>query len=297
MPLRPPALDDRGFDDLVEEMLARIPAHTPEWTNPRLGDPGRTIIELFAWLTDTLLYRANLIPERQRLAFLRLLGVPMRPAIPARGLVTLAIDDPKVTQCIGIQARARIDKPVPFETRAEMTVLPIAAEAYFKRRLRPDEESRFAAIVPELRRLYDIRGQATPYVTTPVFVNGAPEEDGFDLIARAVDRTLWLALLTLDEDPLPGTVAAVRAALPDAPAGATPEALDSPAVVLTCDEAKGLEFDAVIVVDPAGILGESPRGGQDLYVAITRATRRLTVVHHGDLPPMLSRLTPADGAR
>ena len=86
MPIRPPALDDRGFDDLVAEVLARIPAHTPEWTNPRLGDPGRTLIELFAWLTDTLLYRANLIPERQRLAFLRLLGVPLRPASPARGL-------------------------------------------------------------------------------------------------------------------------------------------------------------------------------------------------------------------
>jgi hypothetical protein len=74
MPIRPPALDDRRYDDLVAELLARIPAHTPEWTNPRIGDPGRTIIELFAWLGDALLYRVNLIPERQRLAFLRLLG-------------------------------------------------------------------------------------------------------------------------------------------------------------------------------------------------------------------------------
>ncbi|MEW2357763.1 ATP-binding domain-containing protein [Spirillospora sp. NPDC029432] len=87
---------------------------------------------------------------------------------------------------------------------------------------------------------------------------------------------------------------AVRAALPDAEYGATPEALDSPVVVLTTDEAKGLEFDSVIVVDPAAIMSESPRGGQDLYVAITRATRRLTVVHDGDLPPVLAALTPAD---
>ncbi len=69
MPILPPSLDDRRFDDLVDELLARIPAHTPEWTHPRLGDPGRTLIELFAWLGDTLLYRANLIPERQRLVF------------------------------------------------------------------------------------------------------------------------------------------------------------------------------------------------------------------------------------
>ncbi|WP_374225473.1 helicase [Actinomadura sp. NEAU-AAG7] len=82
----------------------------------------------------------------------------------------------------------------------------------------------------------------------------------------------------------------VLAALPDAAVGATPEALDSPVVVLTAGEAKGLEFDSVIVVDPAGILGESPKGGQDLYVALTRATRRMTVVHDGDLPEMLGRL-------
>ncbi|GAA3923806.1 AAA family ATPase [Actinomadura viridis] len=88
--------------------------------------------------------------------------------------------------------------------------------------------------------------------------------------------------------------AAVRAALPDAAAGATPEALDSPVVVLTAEESKGLEFDSVIVVDPAGITSESPRGGQDLYVAITRPTRRLTVVHHGDLPAPLAGLTPVD---
>ncbi|TDD20057.1 helicase [Actinomadura sp. KC06] len=84
--------------------------------------------------------------------------------------------------------------------------------------------------------------------------------------------------------------AAVLDALPDAAAGATPEALDSPTVVLTTEEAKGLEFDSVIIVDPAGVLTASPKGGQDLYVALTRATRRLTVVHDGDLPPLLADL-------
>ncbi|MEV5573210.1 ATP-binding domain-containing protein [Spirillospora sp. NPDC052269] len=84
--------------------------------------------------------------------------------------------------------------------------------------------------------------------------------------------------------------AAVRAVLPDAPAGATPEALDAPVVVLTAEESKGLEFDAVIVVDPSGITTERPRGGHDLYVAVTRATRSMTVVHDDDLPESLSRL-------
>lgn len=75
MPITPPRLDDRGYDDLVAELLARVPAHTPEWTPQQVGDPGRTLLELFAWLADTVLYRANLIPERQRLAFLQLLAV------------------------------------------------------------------------------------------------------------------------------------------------------------------------------------------------------------------------------
>ncbi|WP_051181903.1 HelD family protein [Nocardia vinacea] len=60
--------------------------------------------------------------------------------------------------------------------------------------------------------------------------------------------------------------------------------------VLTVHEVKGLEFDAVYLVEPQGILDESPRGMNDLYVALTRATQRLGVVHTGDLPPVLSGL-------
>ncbi|HUR05459.1 MAG TPA: ATP-binding domain-containing protein [Nonomuraea sp.] len=66
--------------------------------------------------------------------------------------------------------------------------------------------------------------------------------------------------------------------------------LEAPVVVLTVTQCKGLEFDAVIVVDPQAILAQSPMGGQDLYVAVTRATRRLTVTHEDGLPEVLSRL-------
>ncbi|MBF6239716.1 AAA family ATPase [Nocardia otitidiscaviarum] len=60
--------------------------------------------------------------------------------------------------------------------------------------------------------------------------------------------------------------------------------------VLTVHDVKGLEFDAVILVEPGRLLGESPRGLNDLYVALTRATQRLAVVHTEDLPPVLHRL-------
>ncbi|WP_066061642.1 ATP-binding domain-containing protein [Frankia sp. EI5c] len=67
---------------------------------------------------------------------------------------------------------------------------------------------------------------------------------------------------------------------------------DEPVVVLTVREAKGLEFDAVIVVEPERILAESPRGAGDLYVALTRPTNQLGVVHVAALPVMLTRLRP-----
>jgi hypothetical protein len=79
-------------------------------------------------------------------------------------------------------------------------------------------------------------------------------------------------------------------ALPQAVPGDRAESLDSPAALLTVTQAKGLEFDRVVLVDPAEIIAQSPKGGHDLYVAITRATHRLTVTHPGDLPPMLSAL-------
>lgn len=97
--------------------------------------------------------------------------------------------------------------------------------------------------------------------------------------------------------------AAVRAALPDAgvgdsdpgaPGGGEPD-LERPVVVLTVRQAKGLEFDSVLVADPALILAESSRGLGDLYVALTRATQRAGVVYAAELPPVLARLTEVSG--
>ena len=85
MPLQIPTIDNRRYQDLLDEALARIPVHNPEWTNFNKSDPGVTLIELFAFMTENLLYRSNLIPERNRLKFLQLLGVPLQPASSAVG--------------------------------------------------------------------------------------------------------------------------------------------------------------------------------------------------------------------
>jgi len=89
----------------------------------------------------------------------------------------------------------------------------------------------------------------------------------------------------------PGTqIADLTRAIPVAVPGDRTEVLDSPVALLTVGQSKGLEFDRVVLVDPAGILAQSPAGGHDLYVAITRATHRLTVVYDGELPASLHRL-------
>jgi DNA helicase IV len=84
--------------------------------------------------------------------------------------------------------------------------------------------------------------------------------------------------------------------VPAATARQGPSVLDARVAVLTVAEAKGLEFDAVVVVDPAAILAGGPRGANDLYVALTRTTSRLGVVHPGPLPAVLARLNPRPGA-
>src|ERR671936_2261921 len=87
MPIAIPSIDDRRYQALLDETLARIPVHNPEWTNFNRSDPGVTLVELFAFLTEALVYRANQIPERNRRKFLSLLGVPVAPASSARGIV------------------------------------------------------------------------------------------------------------------------------------------------------------------------------------------------------------------
>jgi len=90
---------------------------------------------------------------------------------------------------------------------------------------------------------------------------------------------------------LDAVAAAVEERLPGASAGGSSDLTVGP-VVLTAEGAKGLEFDSVLVVDPVGIVADGVRGHNDLYVAMTRATQRLGVVHPGALPPELSGLEP-----
>jgi superfamily I DNA/RNA helicase len=122
------------------------------------------------------------------------------------------------------------------------------------------------------------------------WVEQVPAFDGqlVDAVRRELDviGTGRLAVLT-PAARRDAVESAVRGAMPDAMAGGI---LDSPVAVLAVKEAKGLEFDSVVLVEPGEIVGESERGLSDLYVALTRATRRLGVLHTRPLPPELAVL-------
>ncbi len=198
MPLDTPVIDDRRFQQLVDETLARARVHTPEWTNFAQSDPGVTLVQLFSFLTENLLYRANLIPERNRSAFLRLLRVPLAAASAAQGLVAISNERGAAkTQTLpaGLEVRAQ---SVPFRTALGLDVLPIEARVFFKRPLTPSEAqldyyrllyASYRTQFPEDVKLYET------VALDPAVV------DEVDLSNDTVDRSLWIALLARKGDP------------------------------------------------------------------------------------------------
>src|SRR4051794_4019635 len=83
MPLPQVNLDDRQFNDIFQELRRRIPAYTPEWTDYNDSDPGITLMQLFAWLTEVIIYRLNKVPDKNFVKFLELVGIPLQQPAPA----------------------------------------------------------------------------------------------------------------------------------------------------------------------------------------------------------------------
>src|SRR5919202_2476327 len=83
MALPTPNLDDRRFQDLVDDAKRMVMRRCPEWTDHNVSDPGVTLIETFAFMTDQLLFRLNRVPDRLYLKFLDLIGLQLIPPVPA----------------------------------------------------------------------------------------------------------------------------------------------------------------------------------------------------------------------
>ena len=198
MSLPVPNLDDRRFQDLVDEAKRMIPALTPEWTNHNVADPGVALIELFAWMSEQVIYRLNQVPERLYVDFLNLLGTAPFPASSARVPVTFwlsAAPEQPVRIPAGTEITTADGSGVVFATRDELRIVqPQVVGA-----LTSVGETAFRDVLGELR--YD-RDTVVCFASTPV----APDDAfnlGFDvtLAGQLVDLTIETAARGIGVDP------------------------------------------------------------------------------------------------
>lgn len=202
MPLPQPTFDSRTYRDLLNEAIARIPAHNPEWTNFNDSDPGITLLQLFAFMTENIIYRTNLMPERNRQKFLRLLRLPMRQASAARGLVTF--NNPRgalkvFTLNNDLEVLAG---NLPFRTENGLDVLPVEARLYYKRPLTEAQRAQVETLYRQLYAAYDLSDSELDFYETAVFDPAASGVTlrNLDLSKETKDGSLWVALLAREAD-------------------------------------------------------------------------------------------------
>src|SRR4029450_13356665 len=130
MALPVPNLDDRRFQDLVDDAKRLVQQRCPEWTDHNVSDPGGTLIELFAWMPGQVVYRLNRVPERHYIKFLELIGVSLYPPTAARTDVTFWLAGPQpdvVTIPEGAEVatiRTDVDEAVVFATTEARPIIP-----------------------------------------------------------------------------------------------------------------------------------------------------------------------------
>jgi hypothetical protein len=208
MPIALPRIDGRNFRQIADGLIARIPSHTAEWTNFNEADPGVTLLELFAFMAENMLYLGSQIPERNRLKFLQLLGIPLASATPARGLVAFG-------NVRGPLATARLDSglglnagSVPFVTERGLDVLPTDTAVLVKRPLAVQDPALLAAYGELYRSFAPAGGTPALSLYETVAIERAV---GIDLL-QTVDGALWVALLRRPADKA-RSIAEVREAI------------------------------------------------------------------------------------
>jgi predicted phage baseplate assembly protein len=183
-------LDDRGFQDLVSEARRRIAQHCPEWTEHNVSDPGITLIELFAWMTDLTIYRLNRIPEKLHVELLDLLGIRLEPPNPAEadlcfrltGPATEPVAIPSATE-VGVPRQAGED-PIVFQTTETFTIPPLRPVAYVLTR---DRQVKNVAVA---------EGVAKPYGSEQLAF-GSPPRPG-DALHLGFDAPIGRLLLSVE---------------------------------------------------------------------------------------------------
>lgn len=134
MPLQAPQLDNLAFADIVAQAKLLIPRYAPEWTNFNESDPGITLVELFAWLTEITNYRLNQVPDLNYIKFLQLIGIELQAARPASVEVTFSLSRPDLSSVIvpkGTQVAAAggAGSPIVFETDEALVAIGATLDA------------------------------------------------------------------------------------------------------------------------------------------------------------------------
>ncbi len=136
MPLRDIKLDDRSFQEIVNEAKKLIPKYSPEWTDHNLSDPGVTLIELFAWMTELMLFRLNRVPDKTYVRFMDLLGIELKEAVAATTKLTFRLSAPQagpVTIALGTQVstvRTNEQEAIGFTTDDQLVIHPPVLEQF-----------------------------------------------------------------------------------------------------------------------------------------------------------------------
>jgi predicted phage baseplate assembly protein len=303
MALISPILDDRSYEQLKEELLRRIPVYTDEWTDFNESDPGIALLELFAYLGESVLYRLNQIPETTKLAFLRLLGVQPRPALPASVLLAATTELAEgVPIDKGVEVRAG---SVAFETIAATQVWPLEAVAAGKM---PAPELPAAGPVrdPKLEAERDRRADARAWAKLPstavarfydtVQVPEDPTAAGAQPldVSATLDHSLWIAVLRQD-----GTDLRLLSSRSLFVGIAFDEQIDVPFALQPLAGTGGTEqfgADALVADPPAMIwqLWQGPGAGFAVLGVGDDSTRGLTTTGVVEvlLPPRLPRFDP-----
>lgn len=217
-----PKLDDREFDDIVAEAISLIPRYAPDWTNHNPSDPGITLIELAAWMTDLILYRLNRVPEKNYVAFLNLLGIKLKPPRAARALVQFQLVEGANKQRVvkGTQVattEAGEEETIAFETVRDLLVTNIHLDRAFSY-YNDTYSDNSPFIAGEREGLFEVFGGAERverflYLNDPRFGGageasvlriflGCPERGGRDL-ARLLEWEYWNGDRWREMDPAP----------------------------------------------------------------------------------------------
>ena len=177
-------LDDRQYDDLVAEAKQRLEQALPELAGLSPGDPLYYLVDLFAHLTDQIIYRSNLIPERQRQVYLNLMAIPRRPVQPAQGMISMDLQgkSASVPKLVGKETAVSANK-IPFTTEQEVLATPLLMRLLVKRSIDAD--------LSDLLELYPDINPAQMKTFMPLELKPGQDQINTD---GTIDEALYLAL-------------------------------------------------------------------------------------------------------